>query len=153
MMGHLGGSVCWASDFGSGHDLTVRGFEPRVGLCADSSEPEACLLRILRLPLNLPLPCSCSPSLSFSKMNKHWKKKKKEWRRGSPQCAGGSVAWGLSCGGWGHPCCWAHAWLPSAREPHLWHASALGLGKAEPPGPTAILSRAAPLSPVCRRGT
>ena len=30
------------SDFGSGHDLTVRGFEPHVGLCADSSEPGAC---------------------------------------------------------------------------------------------------------------
>ena len=26
-------------DFGSGDDLTVRGFEPRVGLCADSAEP------------------------------------------------------------------------------------------------------------------
>ena len=26
-------------DFGSGHNLTVRGFEPRVGLCADSVEP------------------------------------------------------------------------------------------------------------------
>ena len=26
-------------DFGSGHDLTVRGIEPRVGLCADSAEP------------------------------------------------------------------------------------------------------------------
>ena len=26
-------------DFGSGHDLTVRGFEPHVRLCADSSEP------------------------------------------------------------------------------------------------------------------
>ena len=25
-------------DFGSGHDLTVHGFEPRVGLCADSAE-------------------------------------------------------------------------------------------------------------------
>ena len=25
--------------FVSGHDLTVRGFEPRVGLCADSVEP------------------------------------------------------------------------------------------------------------------
>ena len=25
--------------FGSGHDLTVRGFKPRVGLCADSMEP------------------------------------------------------------------------------------------------------------------
>ena len=26
-------------DFGSGHDLTVRGIEPRVRLCADSVEP------------------------------------------------------------------------------------------------------------------
>ena len=25
--------------FGSGHDLMVCGFEPRVGLCVDSSEP------------------------------------------------------------------------------------------------------------------
>ena len=25
--------------FGSGHDLTVCGFEPRVGLCAGSVEP------------------------------------------------------------------------------------------------------------------
>ena len=31
-----------ASDSGSGRELTVRGFEPRVGLCADSSEPGAC---------------------------------------------------------------------------------------------------------------
>ena len=40
--GRLGGPVGEASDFGSGRDLTVRGFEPRVGLCADSSEPGAC---------------------------------------------------------------------------------------------------------------
>ena len=26
-------------DFGSGHDLTVGEFEPRVGLCTDSVEP------------------------------------------------------------------------------------------------------------------
>ena len=26
-------------DFGSGHDLRVRGFEARVGLCADSADP------------------------------------------------------------------------------------------------------------------
>ena len=26
-------------DFSSGHDLTVREFQPRVGLCADSAEP------------------------------------------------------------------------------------------------------------------
>ena len=50
-MGHLGGSVGWASDFGSGHDLTVRVFKPRFGLCADSSELE-------------PVLDSVSPSLS-----------------------------------------------------------------------------------------
>ena len=27
--GRLGGSVGWGSDFGSGHDLVVREFEPR----------------------------------------------------------------------------------------------------------------------------
>ena len=26
-------------DFGSGHDLTVREFKPRVGLCTDNAEP------------------------------------------------------------------------------------------------------------------
>ena len=25
--------------FGSGHDLTVHGIKPRIGLCADSAEP------------------------------------------------------------------------------------------------------------------
>ena len=40
--GRLGGSVGEASDFGSGHDLTVCEFEPRVGLRADGSEPGAC---------------------------------------------------------------------------------------------------------------
>ena len=40
--GRLGGSVGSASDFGSGHDLAAREFEPRVGLCADSSELGAC---------------------------------------------------------------------------------------------------------------
>ena len=39
--GRLGGSVGLASDVGSGHDFTVRGFEPRIGLCADNSEPGA----------------------------------------------------------------------------------------------------------------
>ena len=41
VLAHLGGSVDWASDFGSGHDLTVGQFEPRIGLCADISEPGA----------------------------------------------------------------------------------------------------------------
>ena len=31
-----------SSDFGSGHDLTVREFEPHVRLYADNSEPGAC---------------------------------------------------------------------------------------------------------------
>ena len=26
-------------DLGSGHDLIVCGFEPRIGLCADGAEP------------------------------------------------------------------------------------------------------------------
>ena len=26
-------------DLGTGHDLTIQGFEPRVGLCAHSVEP------------------------------------------------------------------------------------------------------------------
>ena len=47
-------------DLSSGHDLTVRGFEPRVGLCADSSESGACLGFIVSL--SLPLPCSSSVS-------------------------------------------------------------------------------------------
>ena len=32
-------SVCLTLDFGLGHDLSVCGFEPRVGLCADSAKP------------------------------------------------------------------------------------------------------------------
>ena len=42
VLGRLGGSVREASSFGSGRDLTVCGFKPRVGLCADSSEPGDC---------------------------------------------------------------------------------------------------------------
>ena len=40
--GHVGVQSVKASGFGSGHDLTVLEFEPRVRLCADSSEPGAC---------------------------------------------------------------------------------------------------------------
>ena len=61
--------------FGSGHDLTVRGFEPRVGLCADSMGPA---WDPLSPPFSLPFPThvymlalSLSLSLSLSlKINK-----------------------------------------------------------------------------------
>ena len=39
--GCLGGSVGYASNFGSGHDLTAFEFEPHIGLWDDSSEPGA----------------------------------------------------------------------------------------------------------------
>ena len=71
----LGGSVSWASGFGC--DLMACEFEPRVGLCADSSEPGArSPLWILCRPLSLSLLClhsvslSLSLSLSLSKINK-----------------------------------------------------------------------------------
>ena len=47
---------------GSGHDLAVREFEPRIGLCDDSSEPGACFR--FCVSLSLTLPCSCSLSVS-----------------------------------------------------------------------------------------
>ena len=60
--GRLGGSVRWATDFTSGHDLMVRGFgfEPSSGrvLTAQSLEPAS---DSVSLPLHLP--CSCSVSL------------------------------------------------------------------------------------------
>ena len=37
IVGRLGGSVGWATNFSSGHDLTVHEFKPCVGLCADSN--------------------------------------------------------------------------------------------------------------------
>ena len=60
--GRLGGSVSWASNFSSGHDLTVPEFEPCIGLCAVSAEPA---LDPLTPSLSAPHPfaCSLSPSL------------------------------------------------------------------------------------------
>ena len=66
--GRLGGSVSWAYDFGSGHDLTVGGFEPRFGLCAGSSEPGACFRFCVSLSL-----CPSPPhtvSICLLKINK-----------------------------------------------------------------------------------
>ena len=59
--GWLGGE---ASHFGSGHDLTARGSEPRVGLCADGSEPGACFGFCVSLSL-CPSP-TCTLSLCLS---------------------------------------------------------------------------------------
>ena len=71
------------SDFSSGHDLTVCELEPHIGLCADSSEPAACLGFCVSLSLSLPLPCSCL-SLSLSKIKKKtFKKLKNKNRRGT----------------------------------------------------------------------
>ena len=64
----LGASVCWASNFGSGHDLSVCGFEPCVRLCADSSEPGACFCFYVSLSL-CPSP-ACTLSLSLSLKNR-----------------------------------------------------------------------------------
>ena len=72
-MGHLGGSVGEAFDFGSGRDLTIRGFKPHIRLCAGSSEPGACFGFCVSLSL-----CPCPAhvrSLSLSKINKRLKKK------------------------------------------------------------------------------
>ena len=61
--GRQGGSVRWASNFGPGHDLVVCGFEPRVGLCADSSEPGACFWFCVSLSLCSSLAYAMSLSL------------------------------------------------------------------------------------------
>ena len=50
--------------FGSGHDLTVREFDLRVGLCADSWEPA---WDSLSLSLSAPPPLALSVSLSQNK--------------------------------------------------------------------------------------
>ena len=66
-MGRLGGSVGGGSDFSSGHDLAVRGFESRVGLCADGSEPGACF----KFCVSLSLCPSPAHTLSISLKNNH----------------------------------------------------------------------------------
>ena len=56
-------------DFGSGHDLVAREFEPRIGLQDHSSEPVSDPVSLF-----LPLPHLCARvhalSLSLSKINK-----------------------------------------------------------------------------------
>ena len=70
-----------ASNFGSGHDLTVCEFKPRVRLCADSLEPGACFGFCVSLSF-CPSP-AYSLSLSVSKINKNIKKKKNPMEGGT----------------------------------------------------------------------
>ena len=39
ILGCLGGSVSYSSDFGSGHDFLVHESKPHIRLSADSAEP------------------------------------------------------------------------------------------------------------------
>ena len=71
--GCFGGSVGLVPNLGSGHDRVVHEFEPHIGLCADSSEPGACLGCCVSLSAP-PLLALC---LYLSKMNKNVKKIKK----------------------------------------------------------------------------
>ena len=78
VLGRLRGSVGSVSDFGSGRDLAVGGFEPRIRFCADSSEPGACFGFCVSLSLSAPpllvLALARALFLSLSKINKLKKK-------------------------------------------------------------------------------
>ena len=50
-------------DFGSGRDLTFLEFQPRVGLCTDSTDPSWDFLSLLSLSA---LPDSCFLSLKIN---------------------------------------------------------------------------------------
>ena len=67
--GHLGGSVGWASDFGSGHDLVVTSSSPASGsvLTAQSLEPVS---DSVSPSLSAHFPLMLSFCLSLSKINK-----------------------------------------------------------------------------------
>ena len=77
--GCLGGSVDSVSNLNSGHDIMAGEFKPRVGLCADGSDPGACFrfcLPLSALPRSrsvsvslCPSPAHLPPSLSHSKIN------------------------------------------------------------------------------------
>ena len=83
--GRLRGSVGEASDFGSGHDLVVREFESRVGLCPVSGEPAwDSLSPSLSAPAPFMLALSLALAHSLSLKNKqtlkiYFKKFKKQW--------------------------------------------------------------------------
>ena len=56
-------------DFGSGHDITVREFEPHMRLCADGADPalDSVSLSLSPSPLSVCLSVSLSLSLSVNK--------------------------------------------------------------------------------------
>ena len=59
-------------DFGSGHDLTVRGLEPHVRLCADSVEPAWDSLSVSLSALSLcPLRAHAHAKACSLSRNKH----------------------------------------------------------------------------------
>ena len=64
--GEPGGLRRLSVDFGSGHDLVVREFEPHVGVWADSSGPGACF----GFCVSLSLCSSPAHTLSLSLKNK-----------------------------------------------------------------------------------
>ena len=71
----LPGWLSWLSaDFGLGHDLTVYGSEPLVGLCADGWEPEACF-RFCVFPSAPPLLMLCLVSQKQISIKKKQKQK------------------------------------------------------------------------------
>ena len=65
-------------DFGSGHDLTVRGTEPHIRLCSDSKEPAWGSLSLsLSLSHSTPsrLLCTRARALSLKKQKQNHTKK------------------------------------------------------------------------------
>ena len=66
----LGGSVSWASDFSSGHDLPVCEFKPHIRCCADRAQPASDPLS----PFLCPSPPPHTYTLFLSKRNKRLKK-------------------------------------------------------------------------------
>ena len=65
VLGHLVTQQVKCPNFGSGHDLMAYEFETCVGLCADSSELEACFPFCVSLSLPIPQLMLCL-SLSVS---------------------------------------------------------------------------------------
>ena len=61
------------SDFNSGHDLIVHGFEPRIGLCAGVAE--SMWDSLSPPPLSLPLPHLRALSLEINKLKEKYSNK------------------------------------------------------------------------------